>query len=65
MRNILWLRHLCRVFLRKYLRLNHLVESHAFVVVGVLRCRHPSPVEPPLKGRRYLCGNLLYGNVYG
>jgi hypothetical protein len=31
----------------------------------VLRCQHPGLVEPPLKGRRYLCGNLLPNHVYG
>jgi len=41
------------------------IKAHPFVGVRALRCRHRAPAEPPLKGRRYLCGNLLHGNVYG
>jgi hypothetical protein len=41
------------------------IIAHRSVGVRALRCRHPAPVEPPLKGRRYLCENLLHDNVYG
>jgi hypothetical protein len=41
------------------------IKAHPFVGVRALRCRNPAPVEPPLKGRRYLCENLLHDNVCG
>jgi hypothetical protein len=41
------------------------VKPHPLVVVRTLVCRHLSLIQPPLKGGRYVCGNLLHGNVCG
>ena len=39
------------------------VKAHPLVAVRTLACRHPSLIQPPLKGGPYVCGNLLHGNV--
>ena len=39
------------------------VEAQPFVVIRALSCRHPSMVQPTLKGRRYIWWNFLHYNV--
>ena len=39
--------------------------SSAVGRLPTLVCRHLSLIPPPLKGGRYVCGNLLPGNVCG
>ena len=41
------------------------VKPHPLVVVRTLIYRHLSPIQPPLKGGAYVCGNLLHGNICG
>ena len=41
------------------------VESGPLMVVRALICRHLSPIQSPLEGGPYFCGNLLHGNVCG